>query len=66
MSKCRTNLQSADYWESRLKKAGLTMNAGLSACLSYGFDSNQLDYDGRHVRTVELDGDKRDEWPVSV
>jgi hypothetical protein len=71
MPKCKTKtarVTGADttaYWEARLKRAGLSMEAGRSELISYGFTLKDLDFDGRNVRPTTADLE-RDEWPVSL
>lgn len=46
-TKKRTEKQVADEWEARLKRMGLTMEAGRSEFLNYGLGSDGRDFDGR-------------------
>ena len=64
-------LLKPDYWEARLKRAGLSMEAGRSARISYGFTTSELDFDGRNVVRPEPITQERGEgleyeWPVSL
>jgi hypothetical protein len=45
---------SPAYWEARLKRMGLCMNAGYNPnWLSYGHSVTELDTDGRKTFTVD-------------
>jgi hypothetical protein len=63
-NKRRDNLA---YWEARLKRMGLTPDAGRVDWITYGHDTARMDFDGRHVfvpptgESLELD-----EWPLSL
>ena len=73
--KCRAQFRheerkAAEYWEKRLKAAGLTMEAGRkigSESITYGHMVKDLDFDGR-VAIVPITGEslEQDEWPVSL
>lgn len=64
---------SQEYWEGRLKRMGLSMEAGNPwKCeetrvrrLSYGHIVNDLDFDGRQTYTAK-DIEDRAEWPISL
>lgn len=62
--------ESPAYWDARLKRMGLTMDAGYNPnWLSYGHEVLDLDFDGRRVYSGEKTIGERlieDEWPVSL
>ena len=58
-------MQTPEYWESRLEKMGLAMSAGTRDFISYGHDTNTLDFDGK--RTWPQTGESQDtDWPASL
>jgi hypothetical protein len=56
------------YWEARLKRMGLTVDAGRAEWISYGHDTARMDFDGRHVFVPAISGEslELDEWPLSL
>lgn len=69
MHKCRTKRRdSQEYWEARLKRMGLTMNAGRQEWITYGHMISDIDFDGRVVYVPEKSGESLEigEWPVSL
>jgi hypothetical protein len=58
---------TAAYWEARLKRMGLTVDAGRANWIDYGHSVLKLDYDGR-IAYVADPGEslERGEWPISL
>lgn len=56
-----------DHWEARLKRMGLTMDAGRAGFITYGHMVADLDFDGR-IAVVPATGERLDEneWPISL
>ena len=56
------------YWEGRLKRMGLTEDAGRANWIDYGHSVLSLDWDGRIAYRVDNSGEslERGEWPVSL
>lgn len=82
MHKCRRKTQRTDagrfkasdsgkltaLWEARLKRMGLTMDAGHNrAVITYGHMVTDLDWDGKVTYTPPT-GERLDneEWPISL
>ena len=60
--------QSAAYWEARLKRCGLGMDAGSHRDrITYGHMVADLDWDGK-VTYVPPTGERleNEEWPISM
>ena len=58
-----------EYWEARLKKAGLTMDTGWNPdWLTYGHRIADLDFDGITTYAVKQIGEGLDngDWPISL
>lgn len=56
---------SAEYWESRLVRMGLSAEAGRHTWLAYGHTVTGLDVDGRKTYSAgEIEGQQ--EWPISL
>jgi hypothetical protein len=57
---------TAQYWEARLKRMGLTVERAGPDWLIYGHDVSKLDTDGRKT-FVPITGETEElEWPMSL
>jgi len=58
---------SLQYWEKRLQRMGLGMEAGHVDWIEYGHLVNELDYDGKTAFRPRTERVREcDEWPVSL